>query len=116
MDKQRWQDWVTALAGAWILLTPWLIPTVSSGTLEGMAFWGQIVVGAVVLVMGIAAFFAYRVWEEWVEFALGLVTISLPWVFGYSTLTALTVSNVIAGIVVAVLSGWMALSDLERAA
>jgi len=115
MYTQRWQDWVTALAGAWILLTPWLIATVTTARLEDMAFWGQLVVGAIVLGMGMAAIFAYRIWEEWTEVVMGLVTISLPWVFGYSALAAFTVSNVIAGMVVVVMSGWMVLNHPERA-
>jgi hypothetical protein len=112
MSNQRWQDWVTALVGIWVFASPWIIPSIISGTsgLDGIALWNHYLAGAAVIVVALAALYAYQVWEEWVTVVLGLWLAASPWLLGFSGNAAFAASDVLAGAAVAALGGWMAFS------
>ncbi len=116
MNDQRWQDWTTTIAGLWLVISPFLLPAMGSAALEGLAFWNQIVFGLVIMVLGLAALYAYQVWEEPVEALLGLWVVVSPWVLGFAGLAAFTLTNVIAGLVVLALAGWMTFDKSHHAA
>lgn len=116
MSNQRWQDWVTALAGLWLLASPFLLPAMGSAALTGLAFWNQIIFGIAILALGLAALYAYRVWEEPVDAILGLWVIVSPWVLGFGDVTAFAYTNVVAGLVVLVFAGWMTYEHSHDAA
>ena len=108
MNKQRWQDWVTAFVGVWVFLSPLVIPYISpDSAATGIVAWNHTIVGLAIAVVGIAALAAYQIWEEWVDAVLGVWLIASPWVLGFTSMTALTWNAVIMGAVVVVLSGWV---------
>lgn len=105
MDEQRWQDGVTTLVGIFVFLAPGFIPYLFSvSTAEGAVAWSHHGVGAAITVIGIAALSRNRLWEEWVEIVLGAWLIVSPWLLGFTDMTELAWSSVIAGTAVVVLS------------
>ncbi len=115
MENQRWQDWVTALVGVWMVLAPFILPMLGAGSADGLAAADHYIVGIIVLAIGLAAMFAYKVWEEWVGLVLGLWFAVSPWILGFSADTPYMINALIAGAVVVVLTGWEALAEPERA-
>ncbi|CAM3398256.1 SPW repeat-containing protein [Bordetella sputigena] len=101
MSKQRWQDWVTTLAGAYLFFSPWIISYFSpSSTITGAAVWSHYVVGVVIVAIGLAALASYQLWEEWVEVALGIWLVIAPWILGFPAVKAFAWSSIVVGIVV----------------
>lgn len=111
MENQRWQDWVTALAGAWVFLSPWIVATMAPDALGSVAIWNHYVIGLAIIVLALAALFAFRVWEEWIAAVLGAWLIASPWLFGFSSSLPFTVSDVLVGAIVVLLSGWQAFHE-----
>lgn len=115
MNRQRWQNWLIALVGLWVLLTPWAVtyfyPT---ETATAMVAWNHYVIGLALLVMGVAALAAYQMWEEWVDVVLGVWLIVSPWLLGFAAMTALTWNAVIMGAIVVALSGWVLYQDTSE--
>ena len=65
--------------------------------------------GIVIVVLSVAALFAFAVWEEWLNLIVGLWTLASPWILGFQGTTAMTV-HVLIGAAVAVLAAieiWM---------
>jgi hypothetical protein len=105
MNRQRWQDWAVALVGVWVFLTPWVLSyffpaAVATGTVA----WSYWIVGVAMAASGLAAVFAYQIWEEWADVVLGVWLVLSPWVLGFVSLTALTWNAVIMGALAVLLS------------
>lgn len=112
MNEQRWQDWVTTLVGVYVFLSPWIIPYVFPASIAaGLTGWSHYIAGAAIVVVGVAALADYKLWEEWVDLALGAWLIISPWVIGFSGMTALAWNAVIAGAIVVILSAWALLTS-----
>jgi SPW repeat len=108
MNRQRWQNWLIALLGLWVIVSPWAVPYFYPAEVAtGMVMWNHIVVGLALAVMGVAALAAYQMWEEWVDVILGAWLVASPWILGFAGMTALMWNAVIMGAVVVVLSGWI---------
>jgi uncharacterized membrane protein len=106
---KHWQDAVNTVLGAWLVLSPWIFGFQG----ETMAMATAVVLGAAMIVLGLAAIFAPHSWEEWVQFVIGLCAIAAPWVIGFGTLRTATLNSVVVGVIVAVLSLWVLLVDKE---
>jgi hypothetical protein len=46
---QKWEEWLTALVGAWLVLSPWVLGYATETTLV----WNAIVSGGILVVMGL---------------------------------------------------------------
>lgn len=108
-QMKHWQDPVNAVLGAWLIVSPWLFGFQGDAT----AMASAVILGAATLALGLAAIFANRQWEEWVEFVLGLCVIAAPWIVGFSALREARLNHVIVGLVVAVLALWVLLADKD---
>lgn len=106
---KHWQDVVNAVLGAWLVLSPWIFGFQAETT----AMASAVILGAAMLVLGLAAMFAPRQWEEWVEFLVGLCAIAAPWAMGFEALRAATLNSVIVGAIVAALALWVLLVDKD---
>lgn len=89
-----WQDSVNLLLGAGLFLSPWLLGFAS----EQPAASDAHVVGAVLVVMALAALFAYQVWEECVSGVVGAWLVVAPWAFRFSDHATATYTHVLIGI------------------
>jgi hypothetical protein len=108
MLRQRWQNWLIAFVGLWVFVSPWVVPYLFPPEVAtGLVAWSHYLVGLAILAMGVAALAAYRMWEEWVDVALGAWLLASPWLLGFAAMTALTWNAVIMGLIVVLLSGWV---------
>lgn len=111
MNKQHWQDWGNLVLGLWVIVSPWTIahvmasPENAAGVIEA-AMWNHYIIGITIALFAGLALFAFNVWEEWVNLALGAWLIVSPWLAGFSASAALTWNAVIIGILVVGLAGW----------
>jgi hypothetical protein len=114
MNNQRWQIWLTALAGLWAFVSPWVLANAAStvaAPLSSGAEWDLWIVGAAIVVLAVAAVLAYQPWEEWAAALVGVWLVASPWIFGFSDATAMTWSTVIAGVVIVVAAAWAVLAN-----
>lgn len=115
MFNQRYQVLLAAVIGIWVFASPWLFVGVAATGLASGMIWNLWIVGALVAILSFAALVSYRPWQEWLAAALGAWLIASPWIFNFSGMTGLTISTVVAGIAVLVLSGVTAVSEPETA-
>jgi hypothetical protein len=100
-------DFVNVIAGVGLALTPWLLGFAAASA----AAWNAWLIGAAIALVAIGALWAFAEWEEWVNLILGLWAIFAPWVLGFADVAPAVYAHVIAGLLVAVLSGlelWLA--------
>ena len=100
MRKQHWQDWLCALVGLWMVVTPWVLPhqdvTVSAEFL---------IVGALVVVLAVSELSAFRPWKEWAIAAMGTWLFLVPRLMSFES-TTLTVNAAVCGLAIIALAGW----------
>ena len=70
MRSQRWHAPILVLAGAWLLASPLWMPGYTST--RGFAADNAYILGALLVVLGLAAFFNARAIQRWVDQALEL--------------------------------------------
>lgn len=111
--KKHWQDGVNLILGLWIFASPWILQlTTATGAdatgaaTNNAAMWNLYIVGIVIAALAAVALFAFQVWEEWTNLALGAWLFASPWVLGFSSSALLMWNAVIAGTLVVVLAGW----------
>jgi VIT1/CCC1 family predicted Fe2+/Mn2+ transporter len=97
-----WQDSLTLLLGVALFLTPWFF---GFEALTAAALNAHLV-GAVLMIMGLLALFAFQRWEDWVSGLLGAWLFISPWFLGFSASMAPTVTHIVAGIAAVVLAIW----------
>lgn len=97
-------DLYTIVIAAVLFASPWLFK-LSNGTAR-MDFW---ITSAVIVVISLAAIFAYANWEEWANFLFGLWLIASPWILGFSHARAMHFAIGIGVVVafMAVLELWL---------
>ena len=97
---RHWEDWVTLVLGIWLCASPWVLP----GSDQGMAaVQNAFLVGALLIITEIVTLWAFRLWEEWINVALGAWLIVSPWILGIAA--TVTVANLtIVGVVVLALA------------
>lgn len=102
MWKKHWPDWINLILGIWLIITPFLFGF--SG--QTMALRNAVISGIVTSVIALGAVSAFMVWEEWLNFIVGLWLIVSPWVLGFSMVTAAVWNLVIVGLLVVFFSLW----------
>ena len=91
-------DLYNLLLAALLFVSPWLFRlTNGSGKMD---LWAT---GAAIALISLAAMIAYKDWEEWANFLLGLWLIASPWLLGFAHTSAMHFSIGI-GIVIAFLA------------
>lgn len=99
-----WQDSLNALLGLGLFLSPRILNYVA----ESNAALNAHIVGTVMVLMALAALFAFRIWEEWISAVLGAWLVVAPWVLDFSGHSAATRTSVLIGIAAFVLAIWSA--------
>jgi SPW repeat len=92
-------DVVNLILGAFLFITPWLF-----NYAPGAESWNAWIAGAVIAALSVVALSAFAEWEEWLNLVVGLWVIVSPWVLSFSANATAMWTNVIVGIVVAVLA------------
>jgi hypothetical protein len=109
-QSKRWQDLGNILLGAWLFISPWILDYV-----EGMppAARNSYLLGLAIVVFAAVAIYIPRVWEEWINIALGIWTIISPWALAFQVEHDIVVNNVIVGVLVTALALWAMTRDKQ---
>ncbi|SRR5579871_502621 len=109
-----WQNVVNALIGIWFIIAPFSLGFVANAS----EMWTSIVGGAILLVLaGAAALNEAARRQTWIQYVNGLVGIWFivaPWFVSFANRAADMYSSLIGGIIVLVLSAWLAFKGLPR--
>ncbi len=105
MKDQRWQDWLTSLAGLFVFFASWII---SSTPAVAWVLW---MIGGAIAIIGMSALANPQRWEEWVALVLGLCLMASPHLLDFTDVTALNWTAVIVGAIVAIFSGWVLVAE-----
>ena len=105
---KRWQDWINAVLGAALFVSPWVLGFAQAG---GVAVWSAWILGGAILIVALAGQLIPAAWGEALMLLFGLGSIASPWAFGYSADSRPMSSAVIIGALVAVLSLWATFTD-----
>lgn len=100
--SENWQDDLIGILGVGLFLSPWVL----GYTGHAGAFGNALVIGAVMVVLALAALVNFHAWEEWAGIALGVWLIVSPWAIGFAGLAAAMWTAVIFGVLTLVLAGW----------
>ncbi|WP_157937628.1 SPW repeat protein [Oceaniglobus roseus] len=115
MDTRHFQDWITLLAGLFLVVTPFLL---SIPAQEGGSTWlltvNFVASGIAAIVLALAALTAFRQWEEWLDIALGLWLVASPWILGFSDLKNAVWAAVGAGVVIAAMGAWTSFEEMGQ--
>jgi hypothetical protein len=100
METKRWQDWVTLVLGAWLFFAPfWMAAYASTANL---AAWNSYIMGALVFAFSWGALANRKIWEEWVNLAIGVWVLIAPFVLAFSgTQPGAMWNHVVIGVLVA---------------
>ncbi|MBP2233242.1 hypothetical protein J2847_006579 [Azospirillum agricola] len=93
-------DVMTLLLGAGLFITPWLFRF----TDLSLASWNAWTTGAVIIVLALAAIFAFAEWEKWGNLLVGLWAFAAPWALGFAGHPLAMRSHVAIGLAVTLLS------------
>jgi hypothetical protein len=102
MEGKKVQDWVNVVLAVCVFISPWVI----GFTAESVPTWNAWIVGLLLGALSFAAISAFAEWEEWVNLVLGLWLAASPWLLGFTANVNVMWTNVVLGLLVAVVSLW----------
>jgi hypothetical protein len=80
----HWEDWCDWGLGLWLLLSPWILRFEP----DAVATASTVIAGIFVLRTELVTLTVFRPWEEWMNVALGVGLVALPWVLNFETTIA----------------------------
>ena len=96
---RQWEDWCDWALGIWLMLSPWALHF----NLDTVATRNAVIVGIIVVLVEVVTLSWFRVWEEWINVALGLWLAVSPWVLPIESATA-KLNFVTVGVLIAALA------------
>lgn len=102
-SQSKLASWINVIAGAWLIISPFVL-NYGSSTPSTNDTWLGIIVGVLAL---IRAFSSIRstYWISWLSVVAGIWLIIAPFTLGYTNGTAIT-NDILLGIIVAVVAFW----------
>lgn len=99
-------SWLNVLAGAWLIIAPFVLHYTNATTRTN-----DILIGVIVAVLALfrGAIPSKNTWLSWVNLILGLWLIVAPFILGYANTTPRW-NDVIMGLIVGGLAAWSAYS------
>jgi SPW repeat-containing protein len=101
---KHWKDVGNLVLGLWLLISPWVL----SYAAKPKPAWNAHIVGVIIALVALAAFF--HAWDEWVNTALALWLIISPHLLDYTTMTLVVWNQVVVGVLVGILA-WTAATE-----
>ena len=98
----RWQNWLAALVGIWVFISPWVLGTTTSA----VAAWNAWIIGAAIAVVALAVLATAGYPAAWISVALGIWLFISPWVLGYTGIRDGAWNAWILGVVTVILALW----------
>jgi SPW repeat len=81
---EHWEDWCDWALGIWLMLSPWVLLF----EYDIAATRNAVIVGFLIVSAEAVTLSYFRVWEEWINVALGTWLIVSPWVLGVASVAA----------------------------
>jgi hypothetical protein len=103
MRKNRWQDWLNMLLGAWLFASPWLLKYADE---LPRAAWNAWISGAAIVLLAAVALSIPKAVEEIANTLIGIWVAVSPWVLGFAANRDVTTNAVSVGVLVALLAIW----------
>jgi len=113
MDMKRWRDWVIALLGLWMLVSPRVLQFVG---VPPDAIWGAWLVGAAIILVTVGRRFVVEIWsplQDGTNALLGLWLMVSPWVLGFAAHATARTNSIVVGFLVTVLALWAMVVDTD---
>ncbi len=107
---RHWQDPVTALVGAWMVVAPWVIDYQG----DHPAIVNSVATGAALALLGVLSSLVFRHWQELLAAALALWLFVCPWALGFVNVKLAAFNAEIAGSAVFLLAIWTMLSQDDQ--
>lgn len=107
MKKNRWEDWLNMLLGAWLFASPWLLKYADA---LPRAAWSAWISGAAIVLFAAVALYMPKAVEEIANALLGVWVAVSPWIIGFAANRDVTTNAVVVGVLVALLAIWAAKS------
>jgi hypothetical protein len=98
----RWQNWLAALVGIWVFISPWVLGTTTSTPTE----WNAWIIGAAIVIVALVVLATSGYLAEWLSVALGIWLFISPWALGYTGIRDGSWSAWIFGVVSVTLALW----------
>ena len=92
---RQWEDWVSWGLGIWLCIAPWALRF----DLEPGATRAAVITGVLLILVEAITLSVFRAWEEWLNVALGLWLIAIPWVIVTES-TVAEVNFAVVGLIV----------------
>lgn len=105
MKKNRWQDWLNMLLGAWLFASPWLLKYAND---LPRAAWSAWISGAAIVLFAAIALYIPQAVEEIANVLLGVWVAASPWVLEFAANRNITTNALLVGVFVALLAIWAA--------
>jgi len=100
--EMRWQDWLTAILGVILFITPFVF----GDTSHTAAAWTAYVGGALLFVLGGGSLlFRWNTNVEYLPLIVGVLVFLAPWVLGFSGITAMAWSAWVIGVLAFISAG-----------
>jgi SPW repeat-containing protein len=96
---KQWEDWCDWALGIWLILSPWVLLFEP----DTVATRNAVTVGFLIVAAEALTLSAFRVWEEWINVALGAWLLVSSWILGIASAPA-KVNFVIVGLLVTALA------------
>jgi hypothetical protein len=110
MEKTHFQDGITLVIGILLALIPFVVANAPPDGRSTMLVTANFLLsGAAAVVLGVTAMFVFRIWEEWLDIALGAWLIASPWVLVFTYAQETMWSAITSGVVIAVMGIWITL-------
>src|SRR4051812_24247173 len=103
---KQWEDWCDWAMGIWLILSPWVLLYEQ----DPIATRNAVTVGLLIVAAEALTLSLFRVWEEWINVALGAWLLVSPWLLGIAS-TAAKLNFVVVGLLVAALALYEVWSD-----
>ena len=78
---RQWEDWCDWALGIWLVLSPWVLLFEK----DTSATRNAVIVGSLIIFAEVVTLSYFRVWEEWINLALGAWLAASPWVLGITS-------------------------------
>jgi hypothetical protein len=113
LRRLRLRDWVIALLGFWMFLSPRVLHFAGGQSSEIWCAW---LVGTAILLVTAGSRFVVEIWSPWQDgtnAALGLWLMVSPWVLGFAAHTTARTNSIVVGFFVTVLALWAMVVDTD---
>ena len=101
MNKEHWQDWVQAVLGFWIVVSPWVL-----GPADSAVTWNFLIVGLVLIALAASEIAVFQRWKVWLMAALGAWLLLSPRLLNFLEEQPLTWNAAVCGLAIVALAAW----------